>query len=120
MLHKVTNTDERVTRIQRRHIRMIVCFNLGAHEHLRGLPLPPRRDRKAHNELRRCLQVDKAESLLQCSEAYDDDSAARSDNPAVNQSVSAPRLQSFRVARFYSAQDRKSTRLKLQSRGLIS
>src|SRR6185369_1992312 len=105
MLHEATNTDQRVAQVWRRQVRrLIVCFNSGAHEHLRGLPQLPRRDRKAHNELRRCLQVDKAESLPRCNEAYDDDSAARSDIPAANPSVAGQLLQSFRAARFYLTQ----------------
>src|SRR6185436_10891893 len=110
MLYETTYTDERVTRFRWRQtrliVRLLVCFNPDAHEHLRGLPLRPRRDRKAHNELQRSLQAGKAESLRPCSEACDDGSAARSDNPAVNRSVAVLHLRSFRVARFYSTQRR--------------
>src|SRR5437868_6509522 len=95
MFHQSTNADERLAHCRHWLARLVVCFNLGAHELLRGPLRPRRQDRKAHNAPGRYPQADKVGSPLPCNAACDASSAARSDNRAANQSASVPRLQSF-------------------------
>src|SRR6185369_8756971 len=97
---QTSNFDQRVARLCRRdrQIRLTICFNLDAHEHLRGRPQPRPQDRKARNAPARCRPVDKAESPRPCNEACDADNVARSDSRAADQSVAAPRLRSSPAA----------------------
>src|SRR5512132_1024176 len=99
MFYEATNADERLAHLCRQRWLM-VCFNLSAHELLRGPPPLPQRDRKAHSVLEHCLRAGKAECILQCNAACGADSAERSDNPAANQWVLARRLRSFRAVPF--------------------